>query len=297
MSLEHNIDTLNQDIDPVEDKIETPTGEPQPKEDEPKTEADQEHDPEEELVVSIAGEEEQELEPEIDDKEAPEWVKKVRKQNIENNKKIKELERENERLKRTATPQEPEIKPVPKPTLEECGFDTDDYEAKIEAWHKNQLEIKKQEEKKQQKEKEINDAWNAKINDFQTKKAQLKVKDYGEAQANVEQALSIVQQNIILKAAKNAAIVVYAIGKNEKVSKRLAAIQDPIEFAAEVAILETQLKVSNRKAPPPEQVIKSGGAPLSGAMDSTLAKLEAEAEKTGDRSKIVAYKRQLKNRK
>ena len=87
--------------------------------------------------------------------------------------------------------------------------------------------------------------------------------------------------------------MIYALGKNPKKAKELAAIADPVKFAFAVAKLEAQLKVTNRKPspPPPERVI-SGTGRVSGAVDSTLERLREEAARTGDMSKVVAYRRQ-----
>jgi hypothetical protein len=50
--------------------------------------------------------------------------------------------------------------------------------------------------------------------------------------------------------------------------------------------------VSNKKpAPPPEKVV-GGTAPIRGAVDSTLERLRADAERTGDYSKVFAYRKQ-----
>ena len=92
-----------------------------------------------------------------------------------------------------------------------------------------------------------------------------------------------------MQGSENPALVVYALGKNPKKAKELAAISDPVKFAFAVAKLETQLKVTPRKtAPVPERQIR-GSAQLSGAVDSTLERLRAEADKTGDRTKVAAY--------
>jgi hypothetical protein len=87
-------------------------------------------------------------------------------------------------------------------------------------------------------------------------------------------------------------LLIYAIGKSTKRAKELAAITDPVKFAFAVAKLETQLKVTNRKAAsPPEKTVQGTGR-VSGTVDSTLDRLRAEAEKTGNYSKVMAYKRQ-----
>jgi hypothetical protein len=84
------------------------------------------------------------------------------------------------------------------------------------------------------------------------------------------------------------------MGKSPAKAKELAAITDPVKFTFAIAKLEAQLKVTPRKAPPaPEKQIRSiGGVPMSGAVDSTLERLRDEAAKTGDMTKVIAYKRQ-----
>jgi hypothetical protein len=54
------------------------------------------------------------------------------------------------------------------------------------------------------------------------------------------------------------------------------------------------LKVTPRKpASAPETVVKSNTR-VSGATDSVLERLEEEADRTGDRSRVVAYKAKLR---
>ena len=56
------------------------------------------------------------------------------------------------------------------------------------------------------------------------------------------------------------------------------------------------MKVTNRKAaPPPEKTVRGNGA-VSGTVDSQLERLRAEAEKTGNYTKVNAYKMQLRNK-
>jgi len=68
-----------------------------------------------------------------------------------------------------------------------------------------------------------------------------------------------------------------------------------VKFAFAVAKLETNLKVTTRKASSrPEKKI-SGTARPSGSVDNTLERLRTDAEKTGDYSKVFQYKRQKKS--
>ena len=64
-------------------------------------------------------------------------------------------------------------------------------------------------------------------------------------------------------------------------------------MAAAVGKLEARLKVTKTvsKVQPEKRVV--GGAPVStGGVERHLAKLEAEAERTGDRTKIYQFKRE-----
>jgi hypothetical protein len=88
--------------------------------------------------------------------------------------------------------------------------------------------------------------------------------------------------------------VIYALGKNPKKAKELAQIDDPVKFAFAVAKLESQLKISNRKAATRPEKQVSATAPIKGAVDSTLERLREEAARTGNMDKVMAYKRAQK---
>jgi len=90
--------------------------------------------------------------------------------------------------------------------------------------------------------------------------------------------------------------LVYALGKNPTKAAALGAIKDPVEFAFAVARLEAQLKVSEKKPATPPETRVTGNGRVSGAVDATLERLRAEAERTGDYTKVSAYKRQKNKR-
>lgn len=242
---------------------------------------------EDDSVVVTFGEE---TPPAAEDEQAsaPEWVKELRKTNREDKRRIRELE---EQLKsKTAT----ETKPVQvgkKPTLEDHDYDAEKFEASLEQWYEQKRQADEQNAKAQAQANAQQQAWEAKLNKYNEDKAKLKVDDFEDAEELVRGTLSTVQQGIIIKGSKNPEVLIYALGRNHAKAKELAAITDPVEYAFAVAQLETKLKVTPRKAPPPERTV-SGSGRGSGAVDSTLERLRAEAEKTGDMSKLLQYKRQ-----
>jgi hypothetical protein len=221
---------------------------------------------------------------------APAWVRELRKSNREKERKIRELEA---KLNTTATETKP-VALVAKPTLESCDYDSDEYEQKLAAWYEHKREYDAAEANVAAQRDAESKAWQDKLDSYAKAKASLKVRDYDEAEATALDTFDVTQQGIVLQGSDNPALLIYAIGKSTKRAKELAAITDPVKFAFAVAKLETQLKVTNRRASTtPERTITSGGR-VSGSIDSQLERLRAEALKTGDLSKVMEYKRRNK---
>lgn len=247
-----------------------------------------------EVVVTI-GEEAPPTEEEEQHAKAPEWVRELRKTSREDKRRIRELE---EKLKSTAaTEHNPVFKLGKKPTLEEHDYDTEKFEASLAQWYEDKRKSDEQATAAEAAAKKQQEAWQAKLDSYGKAKTSLKVKDFEDAEIVTQDVLSVTQQGIILQGSENPALVVYALGKNPKKAKELASETDPVKFAFAVAKLETQLKVTNRKAPPPPEKTVHGSGGTSGAVDSTLDRLRADAEKTGDYSKVLQYKRQKKQSK
>ena len=249
-------------------------------------EAEEEVD-EDEIVISIG----EESPPQEEETRAPKWVRELRKSNREKERKIRELEA---KLNATAT----ETKPValgPKPTLEACDYDSEEYEKKLADWYDQKRHADAAEAEAQAQRDAEAKAWQDKLDSYAKARASLKVRDYEDAEAFALETFNVTQQGIVLQGSDNPALIIYALGKNSTKAKELASITDPVKFAFAVAKLETQLKVTNRKAAAaPERTISTGGGRISGSVDSTLDRLREEALKTGDMSKVMAYKRSKK---
>lgn len=239
------------------------------------------------MVVSIGDES---PDPEEEDTQqnqpAPQWVKDLRKAH-------RELQRQHRELQQKLTTAEPKRTAQAvgkKPKLEDHDYDAEAFEAALESWYDRKRAADAEAEKAKRAEEEQAKAWQGRLDAYGKAKAALKVKDYEDAEAIAQETFSEVQQGIMLQGADNPALVVYALGKNTRRAKELAAIEDPVKFAFAVAKLEKELKVTTRKPPPaPEPVVKGTGRASS--VDSTLERLRNEALKTGDMSKVMAYKR------
>ncbi len=242
----------------------------------------------EEMVVSIGDEEPEEE----DDASVSESIRELRKNYRELQKDKRKLE---EQLKLTKN-ENNEIKLSKKPTLEDFDYDADKYESSIESWYEQKRKFEEQENKKRQLEREAADEWQKKLQAYGLAKASLKARDFDDAEYVAQETLSPTQQAIILQGSENPALVVYALGKNPKKAKELAAINDPVKYAFAISKLENQLKITNRQAPPPEKRISGSTVSVSGSIDSNLEKLRAEAERTGDYTKVILYKNSKKKK-
>lgn len=242
------------------------------------------------VVVSIG---EESPPSDEDENRAPEWVRELRKSNREKDRRIRELEQAHATAAKTSQV----ITVGDKPTLESCEYDTDRFEKDLEQWHERKRAADAEETKKRDSQTKAQEAWQAKLDHYGKLKGELKVKDFEDAEQTVRDGFSVTQQGVILSGAENPAVVIYALGKNPKKAKELASIEDPVKFAFAVAKLETQLKVTPRKAAPlPESTVRGSAPVAGGTVDPNLKKLEEEADRTGDRSKVIAYRREQRRK-
>lgn len=278
--------------DQAENEVVTPEAEieqPEELQEQVTAEESTEVEPVEEEVVITLGDDSPSSEAEEPEK-APEWVRELRKQHREAQKRIKELEAERVQPKQEA--------PVlgAKPTLESCDYDPEAFEQKLTEWHEKKRAVEAAEARKQKEAEAQQQEWQAKVKAYNEAKSKLKVPDMEDAQEAVELALSTQQQGVILHIAESPEMVVYALGKNPNRLKEIAAIQDPLKLAGAIAKLEAkELKVNKRTPPPPPEKVVKSSAPIAGGVDKRLETLREEAMKSGDFSKVIAYKKSLKS--
>jgi hypothetical protein len=274
---EDDQDEVEEELDIEDAAIDEDEGEPEDK---------AESEDSDEIIVAIDGEES----PPQEEQAAPEWVRELRREHRELKKRNRELE--------SRVSQSTETNPVvtlgAKPSLEALDYDTEKYEQSLADWYERKRLVDDQQAKARRSEEEQQRAWNAKLEGYVEAKTKLKVRDYDDAEEVAQQVFNVVQQGVMIQGAENPALVIYALGKNPKKAKELAAIDDPVKFAFAVAKLESQLKISNRKAATKPEKTFSATAPARGAVDSTLERLREEASKTGNMDKVMAYKRAQK---
>lgn len=258
--------------------------------DEAETQDDSQADAEDEVIVTI-GEESPTSEDAAPQQDSS-AIRALREANRKHRERIRQLE-----LAQTADTTATQVAAVgEKPKLEDCEYDTEKFETALTAWHERKRVADDEAAKKRTAAENEARAWQQRLDHHSKLKTELKVKDFDEAEAEIEAAFSVTQRGLIVHGADNSAVLYYALGKNPKKLKELAAITDPVKFAFAVAKLETQLKVTTKKAPIPERTLR-GNASVSGAVDNQLERLRAEAAKTGDMTKVIAYKKAQKDKR
>lgn len=296
-------DEANLEVDPPEDEAEgsandeADTGDDEAGTDDADSEGG-ETDEDDGVVVSL-GEESPASEDEHGKGPAPPWVKALRKER-------EELHRENRRLRdalktRAADePSEQEIKVGEKPTLAACEYDEEKFDRDLLAWHQRKQDAEAKKREKEAAEKKAADDWQAKVSAYNAAKVATKVRGYDEAEEWFKSTFSPTQQGIVLAGPDEPATAVKfvaALHNSPKVAGVLAAIKDPVKFTYALARLEASLKTTTKKtAPVPERVVRGSAPVTSGNADAQLEKLRAEATKTGDMTKVLAYKRALRAR-
>lgn len=230
---------------------------------------------------------------------APKWVKELRARDKVKTKELKEKAKQlrelEAKLQASQAPAPVAAKPVlpKKPTLEDFDYDADKFEGALLDWN----DVKRKHDAAEAEARAEAEAAAKQAQDklaaYKANGAALKVDDFAGAESVVVKALSIEQQNILLAGTDNPHLVVYALGTSPEKAKELASIRDPARFAVAIGKLEAQIKVAKRSssAPPPERKPGSGGHSVT--VDQKLERLEEEADRTGDRTKVAAYRRQL----
>ena len=245
-------------------------------------EAPESGDDDGELIVSIG----EEAPPQPEETAAPAWVRDLRRHNRELTKRLKELEaKERQQPVQTALP--------PKPTLESCDYDADEFERQLDGWKdaKRQADDAEASARKQQEHAE--QAWQSRLSTYTERKQALPADDVDDAEQSVRELFGDMRWAILVDGADDPAMLVYALGKYPERAKELAKIESLAQFTFKAAKLESELKVTKRKPTVAPEKTMTGTAPVGVAgADAALERLRADAERTGDYSKVIAYRKQ-----
>ncbi len=220
---------------------------------------------------------------EEEDDSAPDLPKRLRNEIKERDRKLALAEKRIAELDKPAAP----IDVGPRPTREEFDWDDEAYDAAVDAWNERKVTAQTQASEPTDLQAEAQ----RDVQNLTTGLAALTYPDKDDIVPATMEMLTPEQQFIFATAAKDPAKLIYALGKNPTRMKALLEIKNPVKFITEVARTEMQMTVKNRKAPAPEH-IRTGDARPGTATDKQLAKLEAEAQRTGDRTALIKYNKE-----
>ena len=185
-----------------------------------------------------------------------------------------------------------------KPTLESCDYDEDAFAEQLTAYHERQRAVTERQRQQQAIAEKQQQKWGEQQSQFEQAFTGLKFAGKDAARAKVEAALLAEAVPMLVKAAKgNAAGLMVALGSSpDKLNnlKQLIDDGDWAEFIAEAAVMAKEVRVERRKPTTTPEQVHGGRSGGGSSGDAKLERLEAEARKSGDRSKVVAYKAELK---
>ncbi len=216
---------------------------------------------------------------------APQWIKDTRKENRELKRQLRQLQqRESQQFEQQVLRE--------KPTLDDHDYDSDAFEQDYAQWLTEKQQVDAQVHAERQKYQQYHERYKADVDAIKAK-----APDYDEVELSVVDVLSEQKQGLLQMLVDNPAKVVYALGKNSPAQLERLSKLDDIQFAKQIVLMEQQMssktKSRNQNKPKPKTHELEGAA---GGADTRLAKLEAEADRTGDRSKVAAYKKQMKSK-
>lgn len=203
---------------------------------------------------------------------------------------LRRVQRENAELRKGQS--KPKVELGAKPTLASVDYDEDKFEAALSDWNSRKAQIEREEQNEQEQARKANEEWAGRVQTYQTGKTQLRVADFDAAESKVFTALPQ-QHQALLMMAKNPAALVYALSRSDGKLDELSKL-DLTRAAMMVGKLEDKVTVTNRRKPPQPDTPLRGNNNVSGGGDRELARLEKEADRTGDRTKLIAYRRNLK---
>jgi len=234
----------------------------------------QEQEDDGELAIEIEGDD-------VAEEETP-LQKKLRAEIRDRDKRIKELERVNA------------PKPVDvgrKPDLwEDCEGDPDKFEADLLAWTERKRQAEQAERSQTEQQTTQQQAFEKQRVAYRAKAQTMGLKDIDGAEQNIIDTLGAPYLGAIISYADDPAKVVAALAAHPRLLSQIADEPDDLRKLKLMFQMESKVTIKRKGAAAPEAgTILKGTANVSGG-DKALEKLEKDAERTGDRSKLIAYK-------
>lgn len=235
----------------------------------------------EETFVGFDGEDEDEAAPASESESSV--IREMRRR-------LREKDRELESLRRGSQPAKIEL--GPKPTLESCEYDEETFEVELEKWKARKAKIEAAQAEEDEAAERQEAEWKATVEAYRTSAKQLGVAGYEEAEKEVFSTLPDPVQALILRQKDAAPALVYALSRSPSKLEELSKL-NLADAAVMVGELKAKVKVEKRrKLPEPDKPVM-GKSTSTASGDKELKRLERDAERTGDRTALIRYRKQM----
>lgn len=220
------------------------------------------------------------------------WINRTKRANKRLVKQNEELERKLASIAEMSIPEEPEEKP----TLASCDMDEDRFAQAILDYNAQVAKATEAKEKVAKQAQEFLAAYHEKQKSYKKQRAEVvkSTKAFEEHERAVMNDFNITKQDVIIAYSENPVALIHALGKDEKRRKELAGITDLPEFIFRMGKLDQTLKhnLAKKERPSPDTRLVTE----SPNKDTKLEQLRRQAEKTGNYTAVIQYKRQMKMR-
>lgn len=182
----------------------------------------------------------------------------------------------------------------PRPKLEDFDYDEDAHEEAIVAWIDQKRSAEAQTTARDEAARQAQQKFDTQHRAFEDGWTALRVTGKDAARAKVEDTFDEMQCAMLIKAARGngAGLMLYLGTSPASLEKLKGLASDPAEFIAEAAVMAKEVKVRRKPTTTPIEPVRGGtGGAAKG--DARRARMERDAETSGDYSAIVKYDRDL----
>lgn len=220
------------------------------------------------------------------------WINRTKRANKRLSREVEDFKRKFASIAEMAVPEEPKEKP----TLEGCDLDEDRFAEAIVEYNTQVSRAKEAKEKVAKQAEQFLAAYQERQKAYRRQRAEVvkSTKAFVDHEKAVTNDFNVTKQDVIIAYSENPVALINALGKDEKRRKELAGITDLSEFIFKMGKLDQTLKTNllRRDKPNPDTRL----APESPTADTKLERLRKEAERTGNYTAVIQYKRQLKRK-
>lgn len=184
--------------------------------------------------------------------------------------------------------------PGPRPKLEDFDYNEDRFAEGLTEWTAKKAMFRAEQDKAKATQDAIHADFQEAVSRFEESKAEFAAHDFDAVESSVREVLGVEKMTVLVDTSTDAAKVLYALGKNPAQMERLASIKNPFRFAAEIGRLEGKIRMKSSAPKPPAPEHRPANTSAAASPDKTLDRLREEARKTGDFTKVLAFRAQMK---